>query len=248
LRPDDPESIKQFTERGQNFEGATKFIEIITQFKLYLSILAASGAVSGPVLNMVKIFKLLYQLRLVNVFFGNILEGFLDSLDGGLSKNFILTDKDRLYMMKTRGKLTHYNVPVLSNKIIGTKFLFYFITKWIGLYEEMFKRSIKDVKKVPMSYVLIFKLINMIKTSIIFSTIYDVYFYGIREIAQHDLLIHQNASAKLSYTIVAVVFILINFDLVSIFWNLIELNVKKLRKIEKLDGIIHHKIQRELSY
>ena len=94
--------------------GISPIVYLITQFLKVVSILVASGT-AGPLLSMIKVFKMVYNLRLINVYFGNILEAFLQALSKGFGSNNLSTDLASFYFTKHRGKLSNFKISVLSN-------------------------------------------------------------------------------------------------------------------------------------
>lgn len=71
--------------------------------------LMSSGAPSGAIINLIKLFKLFFRLRLVNQFFGRILEEFTKILGSSFESSYEWKDKkefEKLMFRDTRGKLT----------------------------------------------------------------------------------------------------------------------------------------------
>ena len=83
-KTEESDTIKKYSGKGGiDFSGMSGVTNTISSFLLVVSLLASSGAMAGPILNMIKVFKLVYNLRLINVYFGNILEAFLSALSEG---------------------------------------------------------------------------------------------------------------------------------------------------------------------
>ena len=80
-KAEDAATIQQYSGKGSiDFQGMSAVTNTISSFLLVVSLLASSGPLAGPMLNMIRVFKLVYSLRLINVYFGNILEAFLSAL------------------------------------------------------------------------------------------------------------------------------------------------------------------------
>ena len=77
IKQEEQETIRKYSaEGGISGGGISPIIFIISKFLMVVSILVKSG-MAGPLLGMINVFKMVYSLRLINVFFGNILEAFL---------------------------------------------------------------------------------------------------------------------------------------------------------------------------
>lgn len=161
----------------------------ISGFLLVVSLLASSGAMAGPILNMIKVFKLVYNLRLINVYFGNILEAFLSALSEGFGNSAKSNDLQTIYFTKSRGKLTVYNIGVLSNYYMHVSYIMILITRILGFMSEHFKKKIRTAAVLEYSHLLVVDLIEMVRTSIFYSTIYDIALYSVHELLHHDLTV-----------------------------------------------------------
>lgn len=75
-----------------DYEKMSSMASMLSGFMLVISLIGSSGSLAGPMLNMVKVFKMVYSLRLINVFFGNILEAFLEALSKGFGSDAIPDD------------------------------------------------------------------------------------------------------------------------------------------------------------
>jgi hypothetical protein len=102
---ENPETIKKYSGKGGiDFQGLSSVTSTISGFLLVISLLASSGALAGPMLNMIKVFKLVYSLRLINVYFGNILEAFLVALSEGFGSKAKPSNSSLTFFTSTRGK------------------------------------------------------------------------------------------------------------------------------------------------
>jgi hypothetical protein len=143
-KPEDEDTIKKYSGKGSiNFQGMSAITNTISGFLLAVSLLSSSGPLAGPMLNMIKVFKLVYSLRLINVYFGNILEAFLSALSEGFGSTAKSDDNSLYYFTNTRGKLSQYNIGVLSNYYLNMKYLFIFLTRIFGILSDHFKRKIR---------------------------------------------------------------------------------------------------------
>lgn len=203
----------------------------ISSFLLVVSLLAASGPLAGPMLNMIRVFKLVYSLRLINVYFGNILEAFLSGLSKGFGNLADADDKAIFYFTNTRGKLTVYDIGVLSNYYLYMKYLMIFMTRVLGIISDHFKRKIRKAHTLDQKHLMMVNLVEMIRTSIFFSSVYDVALYSVHELLHHDLSIQQSSLARMSYISALAVFLLATFELMTSFEVLRNFNVAKYEKI-----------------
>lgn len=104
-------------------------IEAVSSAALGLVMLSAS-APSGAIINLIKLFKLFFRLRLVNSFFGRLLEQFIKVIGENFGKMFIienLTSQETMMFSQTRGKLSAFKIPVFANYIIGPKVMIYLV-------------------------------------------------------------------------------------------------------------------------
>lgn len=189
-KTEESETIKKYSGKGGiDFSGMSAVTNTISGFLLVVSLLASSGAMAGPVLNMIKVFKLVYNLRLINVYFGNILEAFLSALSEGFGNSAKGNDLQTPYFTKTRGKLTVYNIGVLSNYYMHITYLLILISRILGFMSEHFKKKIRTAKVLEYSHLLVVDLIEMVRTSIFYSAIYDISLYSVHELLHHDMTI-----------------------------------------------------------
>lgn len=243
-KAEESETIKKYSGKGGiDFSGMSAITNTISGFLLVVSLLASSGAMAGPILNMIKVFKLVYNLRLINVYFGNILEAFLTALSEGFGNSAKGTDLQTIYFTKSRGKLTVYNIGVLSNYYMHVGYLMVFITRILGFMSEHFKKKIRTAASLEYSHLLIVDLIEMVRTSIFYSTIYDIALYSVHELLHHDLTINQTSLAKTSYffafgvLIIAIVELQVSFNTLKNFDT--EKFLKENEKKKEIDKIIN---------
>jgi Na+-transporting methylmalonyl-CoA/oxaloacetate decarboxylase beta subunit len=82
-------------------------------------------------------------------------------------------------------------------------------------------------------------VLDMVKTSIFYSSVYDVALFTVHQLLHHDLTIEQTSMAKVSYLFSVIVFLLASFELVNAFHSLYSFTVGKLLKaiklVEKID-------------
>lgn len=159
----------------------------ISSFLLVVSLLSSSGAMAGPLLNMIKVFKLVYSLRLINVYFGNILEAFLAALSEGFGNKAEPTNQALMFFVNTRGKLSTYKISVITNDYMHMKYLMIMFTRLLGFIGAHFKRKVKRAKNIEYMHLIMINLIDMIRTSIFYSSIYDIAIYTVHELLHHDL-------------------------------------------------------------
>lgn len=96
-------------------------------------VMLSASAPSGAIINLIKLFKLFFRLRLVNSFFGRLLEQFIKVIGENFGKMFIidnLTSSELMMFSQTRGKLSAFKIPVFANYIIGPKIMIYLVSFW----------------------------------------------------------------------------------------------------------------------
>ena len=162
-------------------------MDIISTFLLIVSILAASGALAGPLLSMIKVFKVVYSLRLINVFFGNILEAFLQALSKGFGNKNLPTHLASFYFTQYRGKLSIYKMSVLSNDTMYLTYLLIMFSQLLSIFGAVFKSKIKKARRLNYGHLITINILDMIKTSIFYSSVYDVALFTVHELLHHDL-------------------------------------------------------------
>lgn len=159
----------------------------LSKFLVIISLLSSTGAIAGPLLGMIKVFKLVYSLRLINVYFGNILEAFLSALSDGFGNKALPGAKVVQYSAKTRGKLSVYNIGVITNNYLHIPYLMILLSRLFGILTSHFKKKIKRAKLISYTHLIIINIFDIIKTSIFYSSIYDIGIYTVHELLHHDL-------------------------------------------------------------
>ena len=81
-------------------------------------------------------------------------------------------------------------------------------------------------------------VLDMIKTSIFYSSVDDVALFTVHELLHHDVTIEQTSMAKVSLIFSVIVFLLTSFELVNAFYSLYTFRVGKLLKAIKLSQTI----------
>jgi len=191
VKQENPETIKKYSGKGGiDFQGLSAVTSTISGFLLVVSLLASSGALAGPMLNMIKVFKLIYNLRLINVYFGNILEAFLIALSEGFGNKAVPSDSAKTYFTRSRGKLTVFEIGVLSNEFMHFSYLLILFTRLFGIISAHFKSKIKRAKELSYGHLILVDLIEMFRTSIFYSSVYDIALYSVHELLHHDLTIN----------------------------------------------------------
>ena len=204
---------------------------------MIVSILVASGT-AGPLLSMIKVFKMVYNLRLINVYFGNILEAFLQALSKGFGNNELPTHLASFYFTKHRGKLSSFKMSVLSNDQMYLSYLLIMFSQLLSIFGAVFKNKIRRAKRLDYSHLIIINILDMVKTSIFYSSVYDVALFTVHELLHHDITIEQSSMAKVSYLFSIIVFLLTSFELVNACHGLYTFRVAKLLKAISLSETI----------
>lgn len=188
---ENPETIKKYSGKGGiDFEGLSSVTSTISGFLLVVSLLASSGALAGPMLNMIKVFKLVYSLRLINVYFGNILEAFLVALSEGFGSKAKPSNSSMIFFTSTRGKLTVFEIGVLTNEYMHFSYLLILFTRLFGIISAHFKSKIKRAKDLSYGHLILVDVLEMFRTSIFYSSVYDIALYSVHELLHHDLTIN----------------------------------------------------------
>lgn len=90
--------------------------------------LFSAGVPAGPVISLIKLFKMFFRLRLVNTDFGELLGYFLSVLGEMMQTvSYKFQDLDRIYFVKSRGKLTEYDVTVFAANVLYDKMIIYLV-------------------------------------------------------------------------------------------------------------------------
>lgn len=88
----------------------------------------SGGAPAAPIIAMIRLFKLFFRLRLVNTYFGEILEYFMSQLGEMMqTTKYEFSDTDRYYFVSTRGKLTKYEVTIFASNVLYDKMIIYLV-------------------------------------------------------------------------------------------------------------------------
>lgn len=189
---------------------------------------------------MVKVFKLVYSLKLINVYFGNILEAFMESIGGVFDKRPPISQNSEIYSVKFRGKLTYSRISTLSNDYLYLKYVLVLFTGLLSITEFLFKLKISRAKFINHNHLIYLNLVDTIKTTIFYSVVYDIGIYTVHELLHHDLYISNSGSAKVSYLISCVAFLYACMVLISSYYSLRKISLQKLvdcdnikQKIEK---------------
>ena len=109
--------------------------------------------------------------------------------------------------------MTVYNIGVLSNYYMHIGYLLILITRILGFMSEHFKKKIRNAAVLEYSHLLIVDLIEMIRTSIFYSTVYDIALYSVHELLHHDMTVQQTSLAKTSYLVSLGVFMIAILEL-----------------------------------
>lgn len=121
--------MKQLTSLSSTLDSSKGAMEMVSNVAIALTLIS-SGAPSGAIINLIKLFKLFFRLRLVNSFFGRILEEFTKILGSSFNSAYEWKEKqefEKLMFRDTRGKLTEFELPIFANFIIGPKLILYIV-------------------------------------------------------------------------------------------------------------------------
>lgn len=126
-----PQAVETVKTMSGNLDNNKETLELVSTVAIGLSIMSA-GAPSGPIISLIKLFKLFFRLRLINVYFGRLLSEFIKMIGSSFSKGYLLdslAEVEQAMFMDTRGKLTKYKVPIFANFIIGGKLIMYLVSR-----------------------------------------------------------------------------------------------------------------------
>lgn len=125
--PISKETIEKTASLGSTTENFQKVMGIVGSISLVMTLFSA-GVPAGPVISLIKLFKMFFRLRLVNSDFGELLGYFLSMLGSVMqTTSYEFSDLDRTYFVKTRGKLTEYKVTVFAANILYDKMTIYLV-------------------------------------------------------------------------------------------------------------------------
>jgi hypothetical protein len=127
--------MKQLSVMSSTLESSKGYMEMISNFAIVITFLSA-GSPSGPIINLIKLFKLFFRLRLVNQFFGVIIEEFTKILGSNFESAYEWKDRrdfEKLMFRDSRGKLSDFEIPILANFIIGQKIILYIVNIWFKI-------------------------------------------------------------------------------------------------------------------
>jgi hypothetical protein len=123
--------IKSMMKISNLMDNNKENLELIQSVAIGITLVSA-GSPSGAVINMIKFFKMFFRFRLINVFFGKLLEAFTVILGANFSKNYQITnlkEHEKLMFRDYRGKLTLHEIPIFANFIIGAVLMIYLVIK-----------------------------------------------------------------------------------------------------------------------
>jgi BarA-like signal transduction histidine kinase len=115
----------------------------------------------------------------------------------------------------------------------------------LSIYAAVFKNKIRKAKRLEHKDLIIINVLDMAKTSIFYSSVYDVALFTVHELLHHDLTIEQSSMAKVSYMFSMIVFLLTCFELVNACHSLYNFRVGKLLKAIKLSDKIDTTMKNE---
>ena len=141
------EDLKSMAEVSSFMDNNKENLQLVSSVAIGLTLVSA-GAPSGAVINMIKFFKLFFRFRLINQFFGKLLEAFTVILGQNFSKSYEiknLKDHEKMMFMDTRGKLTLHKIPIFANFIIGTTLIIYFVKFIIFFLNLTYVLAVKNI-------------------------------------------------------------------------------------------------------
>lgn len=104
-------------------------------------------------------------------------------------------------------------------------------SRLFSIVVDLFKIKIKRAKELEYHHLVWIRIFDMIKTSILYSSVYDIAIYTVHELIHHDLYVNQSSLAKISYMLSFIVFLVTSFDMVRVFLVIKNFEVKKLLKV-----------------
>ena len=121
------EIIEQTATLASSSEGVQSVMAVFGSISLAVTVIGG-GVPAGPIISMIRLFKFFFRMRLVNTYFGEILEYFISQLGEMMSTtSYEFSDTDRFYFINTRGKLSRYKVTVFASNMLYDKMLMYLV-------------------------------------------------------------------------------------------------------------------------
>ena len=226
--------VDSYTQGGISEKDFNLYKKFITNIVDSITYLASSGLLTGPLIHIKRCFKTLYSLRLINADFGSMLEGFFQSLKNGFEAfDTTMKNQEKIFFVKTRGKLTDYGISTLSNNFMAIPYTMYILSRLFSLYEVIFKSKMKSMRKMTGFDLRVVIIADKIRSSLFLSSVYDIALYSTHELLHHDLKVDQSYASLTSYIISTVVLLLIVGDLVRILWMLKSQKISKFVKVDK---------------
>jgi hypothetical protein len=197
--PEKASNVDNAGSMGENMDSISGAMSIIGAFSIALSVVSA-GAPSGPIVAIIRLFKIFFRLRLVNTFFGTLLDFFLSQMGEMMSgSNYKFTDLDTQYFVNSRGKLTEHQLPVFSSFVLYDKIMIYLILKLFSITTRRLKAKVKNPDNLTTFDFYFVKLVDSFSTVMIMSGIYDFTLYCSHELLHHDLNQVQTSQTNVSY-------------------------------------------------
>jgi hypothetical protein len=173
----------------------------------------------GFLVKFLIMFKILDRLKLLNVYFGPLLGGFLDAIGNILNLTSGTGGRDRGFRFdtKTRGKITQYKLDNLALYHIPMKYAIYIATWFLDMPRIKiwrYAKSLDNMGKADRAFCLVAEKIRFL---IFTSFISDIALFSLNELIHHDLTVpNQVAYSNISYSIVFIVFCLGVYDVMKL--------------------------------
>ena len=236
--------MQAFAATTASSEKAGSVVSMVSSVMSVLAIASTSG-LGAPLLKILRIFKLISRLRLINVFFGSYLEMFLQAAGNlyALGGDKITLETAKL-QPNTRGKLDMYKVSVLSADVMAIKYAVYFLSLVVRIYRTKIRQYAWRKGQLSILDAILDSIGERCKTMLLLMVGIDIFFYSLRCVSHMDRSVSLNfiATASLLLSMVTIVMFTVEFALIYTFNR--KTTFSALRKKERKARAVLKKAER----
>ena len=211
--------MEAFAATTASSEKAGSVVQTVSSVMSVLAIASTSG-LGAPLLKILRIFKLISRLRLINVFFGSYLEMFLQAAGNlyALGGDKITLETAKL-QPNSRGKLDMYRVSVLSADVMAVKYAVYFLSLVVRVYRTKIRRYAWRRGQLGVLDAILDSIGERCKTMLLLMVGIDIFFYSLRCASHMDRSVSLNfiATASLLLSMVTVIMFAVEFAMLLQF-------------------------------
>ena len=208
------ESLSSFSEASQ---GPVAIISTAASIFSIVSIMATTPMMT-PLLQFLKIFKLISRLKLINVFFGPFLEFIL--MLSGMMFELGNDPRDMRFLpfdSSTRGKLTKFNIMTVSVEKMWLKYMAYFLVLIIRYYQAKLRYYIKKRVHFSLDDQVVDRIADESRVILFTVVVIDIFFYSIRCVCHMNLDIPQTRDSIISYVLSVITILAVVWDIFLLF-------------------------------